>query len=340
MCSRHAALPYGGPAGEEPPDPHPLARLGPPGPDRDLPTLLDPPGPRWFHTTRRACVAEVDPFPGLRARASLKHALDDLSGDDIAPVPGLPGRASLKHDYRSYGRLAFQPVPGSSRPGLIEKAAVATCRRPAENRTLLGLRARASLKLGIGGDKRAVLVPLPGVRARASLKHPPQGAHLERAALALLGVRARASLKPRAGRAEDRRPRAVPGRSRPGLIEAPSRVADLRRSSRTPGRSRPGLIEARSPPRSDAPPSCVPGRLRPGHIEAASAAGWDSRRSRPLPGVRARASLKPLIEPLKVRLIVDPFLGLRARASLKHVDDGVLSPDGSERSRAFAPGPH
>ena len=57
------------------------------------------------------------------------------------------------------------------------------------------------------------------------------------------------------------------------------------------------------------------------------------------PGVRAQASLKLVGRNGRVCLDV-PFPGLRAQASLKHVDDGVLCPDGSERSRAFAPGPH
>ena len=62
----------------------------------------------------------------------------------------------------------------------------------------------------------------------------------------------------------------LPGRTRPGLIEArePGRTSTAS-SWPLPGRTRPGLIEALVPLRSVRPRQSLPGRTRPGLIEAA-----------------------------------------------------------------------
>ena len=157
-----------------------------------------------------------------------------------------------------------------------------------------------------------------GVRAPASLKQPGRvvvarahGAQLFR------GVRAPASLK-RASWPEScptpRRP--LPGRTRPGLIEAPSpgqppstAPSPLFRGVRAPaslklvplsvrraqipvalpGRTRPGLIEARTRSRewSGRPRHSLPGRTRPGLIEASTATRHRPKSSRASSGAYA-----------------------------------------------------
>ena len=118
--------------------------------------------------------------------------------------------------------------------------------------------------------------------------------------------------------------RALPGRTRPGLIEASSRRdicgrGELSRSA-LPGRTRPGLIEASSGlacPRRQLT-AALPGRTRPGLIEACIA-------------LTMGASFGSVL-----------FRGVRAPASLKHVvlsdmhDFHVLRTS----SGAYAPRPH
>src|SRR6516165_5264367 len=84
-----------------------------------------------------------------------------------------------------------------------------------------GLRARASLKLRLRAhETHGGVHPFPGVCARASLKRQLQGGDQRLEIAPFPGLRARASLKQlEAGRA-DAEDVAIPGPSRPGLIEA------------------------------------------------------------------------------------------------------------------------
>ena len=107
------------------------------------------------------------------------------------------------------------------------------------------------------------------------------------------GVRAPASLKQVAHRgARCAAPwRTLPGRTRPGLIEACRSWPGRCRARRSlPGRTRPGLIEAGSAPRPPAVPRTLPGRTRPGLIEARSTRRRSISTALPLPG-RTRPGL-------------------------------------------------
>ena len=156
-----------------------------------------------------------------------------------------------------------------------------------------GVRAPASLKRrGLAG--RAADPPtLPG-RTRPGLIEAPTGPsrHPRPCSRLFRGVRAPASLKPRLRGIRGRiPPGTLPGRTRPGLIEAgtdgrpPSGP-----TSSLPGRTRPGLIEARRSGTATGSRCPLPGRTRPGLIEARSGSRTHSRPPWPLPG-RTRPGL-------------------------------------------------
>ena len=136
-----------------------------------------------------------------------------------------------------------------------------------------GVRAPASLKRDDQQAIRDDQFLFRGVRAPASLKRDHRAGHGRPDGNPLFrGVRAPASLKLGAG-AEGRRGtrprRALPGRTRPGLIEASGR-----------------------PPPGGRAPTALPGRTRPGLIEAGPRCRCSPRRWFLFRGVRAPASLK------------------------------------------------
>ena len=186
--------------------------------------------------------------------------------------------------------LGWGTLPGRTRPGLIEARLLGS--EGHSGHLFRGVRAPASfgmLRLG-GGPHRVDL--FRGVRAPASLKlssiRPrlrPSVHHLFR------GVRAPASLK---------RVAIHPMHAKPAFrgVRAPVKARSAHAGSRPlPGRTRPGLIEATEqagvPAVSHFQCRPLPGRTRPGLIEAISPTAWvRPTRLGLFRGVRAPASLK------------------------------------------------
>ncbi len=166
---------------------------GIPGPQR--PGLIEA---RLMARARRTAAWHA--FPGLSARASLKHAGAERLRALRRAFPGLSARASLKQLCRRSGCEERARIPGPQRPGLIEAL------------TLL------AAPLALAGA-------FPGLSARASLKHRQHSDDLIADVIAFPGLSARASLKPDpGGDAHLPHPR-IPGPQRPGLIEA-ERITD------------------------------------------------------------------------------------------------------------------
>ena len=159
-----------------------------------------------------------------------------------------------------------------------------------------------------------------GVRAPASLKRVKGCSWMFINIPIFRGVRAPASLKLLVGSTLADATRSLPGRTRPGLIEAKEvHEADggnaplLFRGVRAPASLK---LDHRLEPHARGLPA-LPGRTRPGLIEA-SRRGWSCKFGPGLfRGVRAPASLKPGDSPFLVAAPGILFRGVRAPASLK-----------------------
>ena len=168
----------------------------------------------------RCTRAATAPFPGHCARASLKHVEHVPVGVVFGSVPGPSRPASLKRKSPNISHFFHLPTllfffsvvgctPGPSCPGLIEAARRHRGRNRGYGRSRASRPGRIEAGIALAAIGSGCSSPFPGVCARASLKHD-------------VGIIGRG----------DRGP--VPGRLRPGLIEAirtrPRRLTNSRRS--------------------------------------------------------------------------------------------------------------